>query len=768
MKRLLRSLATRWSLIVPVAVVGAMLLSWAVVWAVEDSVAEDRMEELQKTADALARRINAITIDGRLMGAETLLATTDPDVKRMVLHQAADNDPVVMRKLDEFRAIFHAQNCQIIDKDGRVGAYSTDEKVSGTGHNVAWRPYFQRAIAGTPNVYAAVGTNTAERGLYFAVPITAGTSIDGQPIGAVVFKIGLDGIDALLAQRSTPALLLSPQGVVFAANDPQWRFALAGAATKERLAAIDKLRQFGNIFTDQPPASLPFNPLADRTAISALSLGVARASVTWGDPAGDWTLMVSEDSSRWLSARQRYGALLGSGLLGGLLALAVVMMLRAQVDRHAALDRLRLLSLAIEHSPVGVFITTAQRVIHYVNPKVATLTGYGAAELEGDTPSLLRSEDPRAEETYAQLDACLRDGRGWAGEMLQRRKDGTQFWAKTEVAPMRDAKGVLTHFVTMVEDISERKHLEERVAERTHELEQALTQLAEEKDGVERAMARLNEAHAELNQVNRRINESIRYASRIQSSLLPADGAQTGLHDIAIGWRPRDVVGGDLYWIGRFGDRCLIAVMDCTGHGVPGAFMTAIVASVLDRILYEHCHDDPAQILQLLNKLVKSSLRQEHHEPSVDFGSDDGLDAAICLVDLAQSTLTFAGANLPLAYTLGDQIKEIKGNRHSLGYRTSRVDYQFTNHQLTLCPGQTFYLATDGVTDQVGGPSRRLFGRKRLAEALLDGAALPASGQLERVFATLAEYRGQEVPRDDMTLLIFTPLAPENMVAESA
>jgi len=297
--------------------------------------------------------------------------------------------------------------------------------------------------------------------------------------------------------------------------------------------------------------------------------------------------------------------------------------------------------------------------------------------------------------------------------------------------------------------------LEQRVQDRTLEL-------AREKEGVERALTQLNAAHAELNKVNRHINESIRYASRIQTSLLP-DGAQTEgmLHDIAVGWAPRDVVGGDFYWIGRFGNRCLIAIMDCTGHGVPGAFMTAIVASVLDRILHEHCHDDPAMILQLLNKLVKSSLRQENHDAATDLlATDDGLDAAICLVDSDRDILTYAGANISLIHTTGAGLHEIKGDRQSLGYRTSQADFTFTNHVMPLEPGQSFYLATDGVTDQVGGPTRRLFGRRRLLQALEGGRELAMHQQMERVFMILADYRGQEPRRDDLTFIGFTPLAP--------
>jgi serine phosphatase RsbU (regulator of sigma subunit) len=270
--------------------------------------------------------------------------------------------------------------------------------------------------------------------------------------------------------------------------------------------------------------------------------------------------------------------------------------------------------------------------------------------------------------------------------------------------------------------------------------------LAREKEVVERA--------------NHRINDSIRYASRIQGALLPDGQALKGLvHDMAVGWWPRDVVGGDFYWAGRFGSRGLIALMDCTGHGVPGAFMTAIVATQLDRILHEHCYDDPARILGLLNRLVKASLRQEEARPGFDLGSDDGLDAALCLIDPEQGHLIFAGANLPLFYGHGGVVEEIKGDHHSLGYRSSQADYAFTNRQIELHPGDSFYLATDGVSDQVGGPSHRLFGRRRLAEALGLGWGQPMGAQIERLAAHLAGYRDGELPRDDMTIIGVTAVA---------
>lgn len=284
------------------------------------------------------------------------------------------------------------------------------------------------------------------------------------------------------------------------------------------------------------------------------------------------------------------------------------------------------------------------------------------------------------------------------------------------------------------------RDLEQRVHERTRELEL-------QKEGVERA-------NAELEKANRFISDGIRYASRIQTALLPDTAALDGaVAEFTVGWRPFDIVGGDYYWTGTFGDKTVVAVMDCTGHGVPGAFMTAVVSSILARILHHHGHDDPAVILALLNFLVKSALRQDR----ADAPADDGLDAAICVFDRNRGVATFAGANLPLMVWNGEEMKVIRGDRRSLGYRDSPPDATFSSHQVPIAPGAVFYLYTDGLIDQMGGPKGRLFGRRRLVEALGGLTHLPLDEQKERLFAALDSWRGEQPCRDDMTFIAVRP-----------
>ncbi|HZX33411.1 MAG TPA: SpoIIE family protein phosphatase [Rhodocyclaceae bacterium] len=292
------------------------------------------------------------------------------------------------------------------------------------------------------------------------------------------------------------------------------------------------------------------------------------------------------------------------------------------------------------------------------------------------------------------------------------------------------------------------QELEKRVDERTHELKETMEALAAEK-------AELDRAHGELAKANRLVLESIRYARRIQYAMLP-DKAALGdaVQDLHVWWEPLHVVGGDYFWLERFGSQSLLMVMDCTGHGVPGAFITLVAASALDRILHESEERQPSAILAALDDMVRSRLRQDRP----DAASDDGLDAAVCLWDSETGQLTFAGAGLPLLYYADGQMHQIPGDRASLGYGAPRREVPFTDHVVPVEPGMAFYLLTDGVRDHMGGQPRRLLGRRRLMALMAENVHRPMEEQIKRLQQALDSYRDGEPRRDDATLLGFRPL----------
>ncbi|CAK0744294.1 hypothetical protein WCLP8_1470001 [uncultured Gammaproteobacteria bacterium] len=265
-----------------------------------------------------------------------------------------------------------------------------------------------------------------------------------------------------------------------------------------------------------------------------------------------------------------------------------------------------------------------------------------------------------------------------------------------------------------------------------------------------------------LAEANRQITASIQYASRIQTALLGSEQRlATVVPDHVLIWQPRDIVGGDFHWVHRWADGrgAVVVVADCTGHGVPGALMTMIACTLLDRVLVDGNHDDPAKILSELSRLIKSALGQDQsHGPS-----DDGAEAGVCCIDFAQRRLTFAGARFALWVghnapdPNGANVVEIRGDRMGIGFRTTPQHPQFTNHGLHIEPRTSFFLATDGVTDQVGGTENRAFGRRRLLALLNEVVA--AGGALHehksRILDELERFRGHEARRDDLTLLGF-------------
>jgi sigma-B regulation protein RsbU (phosphoserine phosphatase) len=274
-------------------------------------------------------------------------------------------------------------------------------------------------------------------------------------------------------------------------------------------------------------------------------------------------------------------------------------------------------------------------------------------------------------------------------------------------------------------------------------------------DEARHLLAELERAHARLAEANGLVMESLGYARRIQQAVLPGPAALRGAGlEVAVLWEPLHVVGGDYYWIEEIDGLDIVVVADCTGHGVPGAFLTLIVATALDRILHDQGLRRPDAILAALDGAVRARLRQEASAPD---GSDDGLDCGICVVDRANGALHFAGAGLALTVLDEGGTTRIKGRRHGLGYRRTGREEPIAAVEVSLRGSPTFFLMTDGVSDQMSGASRRLLGHRGVAEILGEHRDLPLPAQVAALEAALAGHRGAEPRRDDMALVAFRP-----------
>lgn len=261
---------------------------------------------------------------------------------------------------------------------------------------------------------------------------------------------------------------------------------------------------------------------------------------------------------------------------------------------------------------------------------------------------------------------------------------------------------------------------------------------------------RLRRAMADLSLAQRQIGESLDYASLIQTSFLPKrEDLFQYTPDHFLIWEQRDVVGGDAYWFRPTRTGFLLGVIDCTGHGVPGAFMTLIVTSLLQKAT--EGTESPAEVLARMNGLIKDALRQNGR----DARSDDGMDCALCHVDSGAGRLTFAGANSPLYVMNGEGVEIVKGDRCGLGYVRSPRDFEFTEHDIEAGRGMRFYLASDGLVDQVGGERGFPFGRSRFVEFIERERTSPIAAQGIDLAGELRRYQGAEKRRDDITVIGF-------------
>ncbi len=281
-------------------------------------------------------------------------------------------------------------------------------------------------------------------------------------------------------------------------------------------------------------------------------------------------------------------------------------------------------------------------------------------------------------------------------------------------------------------------HMTATIRDYTHNLERKVEERTEE----------LTRSKAQLEAINTKLMSSIHYARLIQSALLakPAELARL-LPQHVVYWRPRDVVGGDFYAIYEDPDGgLLLAVADCTGHGVPGAFMTMATKALLDSAVAQGSSDDPAALLGDLNRTLRALLLQD---------GSNGVDLALLRIAPDRRKMVFAAGKMSLWVQYGTGFQLVRGDKMSLGYDDSDQSFRFTNHTLDASPGIRYFLMTDGVLDQAGGPKGYGLGVRRLQEALAGWKGEPID-RLEALLDNFVrEWQGALAQRDDITVVAF-------------
>jgi len=252
-----------------------------------------------------------------------------------------------------------------------------------------------------------------------------------------------------------------------------------------------------------------------------------------------------------------------------------------------------------------------------------------------------------------------------------------------------------------------------------------------------------------IEEKNKNITDSINYARNIQGAILPKEAEiSKGLPEYFIYFQPRDIVSGDFYWFAQKNGKIFIAVCDCTGHGVPGAFVSMIGNDQLNHIVIERNITAPDEILTHLNNGIKSAFTGEDKEQQ----ANDGMDMALCVFDSELKTMEFAGAKNPLIIIQDNKLTEIKGDKYAIGGETA-INHRFSNNKIELKNGTTLYMFSDGFQDQFGGEQGKKFKIKRFRELLQSLYDKPVEEQKDIIHRSLNQWKGNIAQVDDICVI---------------
>ncbi len=326
--------------------------------------------------------------------------------------------------------------------------------------------------------------------------------------------------------------------------------------------------------------------------------------------------------------------------------------------------------------------TDLRGIINYTSKAFCEISGFSKEELLGSPQNIVRHPDTPPE-IFEDLWQTIKSGKVWEGELKNKAKDGGVYWVNAHIYPEFDEDNKIIGYSAIRQDITAKKEVEF---------------------------------------LSKKTNESIEFSRFIQHSLLPQrEAIRACVKDKFIIWEPKDVIGGDIYNLSKplSKEECLIMVIDCTGHGVPGAFVTMLVKAIekqyLEILKNKNVYEiNLSDVLNFYNKMMKTILNQNNKA----LASNVGFDGGILYFNREKKIVKFAGASNNMLFYDKEKINLIKGDRVSIGFKNSKDDFNYKVHELKVEDGMKFYLYSDGFIDQIGGDKGFPFGRKRLVSIL--------------------------------------------------
>ncbi|MFL5754616.1 MAG: two-component regulator propeller domain-containing protein [Bacteroidia bacterium] len=374
------------------------------------------------------------------------------------------------------------------------------------------------------------------------------------------------------------------------------------------------------------------------------------------------------------------------------------------------------LSLVASKTDNVVLIMDAEGRVEYLNDSFVRLNKITLEELKKTKGDSIY-EISNNEYIHAIITDCREKRASVVYESLNLLEDGTQVWESSTLTPIYDDNGQLKKMIIIDTDVSERKRQEQIIVQK-----------------------------------NKDILDSITYAKKIQTSILPAlPVVKQSIPESFILYLTKDIVSGDFYWFADKEDFCIIAAIDCTGHGVPGAFMSLIGYNLLNQIVNEKQIHEPAKILKELNNGVLDALYK--NQPNNQ--SKDGMDLAICKVYKNKKQLEFSGAMRPLWIVSKVEVTELKADKIPIG--TKDADREggvvYTNHVVEAGPDDRFYIFTDGYADQFGGEKEKKLTTGRFKEMLIEIGKLGMEEQRQKLLEYHKRWKGNIEQVDDILVI---------------
>ena len=376
--------------------------------------------------------------------------------------------------------------------------------------------------------------------------------------------------------------------------------------------------------------------------------------------------------------------------------------------------------------------------IDWFNAAFSKLINIGLEEYKNGSPINIVNVSSNPESLKAALETCKSEKDVASYESEETLDTGESVWMQTTLTPIFDEQEKLSLIIAVDSDITQLKLYEKNIELQKAEAEKQRNLALLQKDEIE---AKQNE-----------IFGSIRYAKRIQTAMMPKiKQIQRDFGDSFVLFMPKDIVSGDFYWYHRIDNKYFIAAVDCTGHGVPGAFLSIIGSYLLNSIVIHNGIHRPADILKHLNRKIKISLKSEGMLDQ----NNDGMDIAMAVIDKEKHSIEYAGALRPMYMFCNGEFVELKGDKIPISSNISgtSINNNYTNYEQPFNTGDQFYIFSDGIIDQFGGGDGKKYLTKRFKDLLAEIKDLPMKEQKDLIKKDHDEWRGRYDQVDDILVI---------------